>query len=732
MLSVLLLPRIGAAQGLLVDLSADRQVRLPRPFPPTLPPRAPRPVPVSTYKIGELDVAVHLADQVAKVQVSQSFINTGQRTMEVAFVFPLPYDGAVDRLTLLIDGKEHAARLLPAGEARRRYESIVRKNRDPALLEWIGRGMFQTRVFPVPAGAQRKVTLRYSQLCRQNHGLTDFLFPLRTARYTSRPVKTIRIRATIESREEIKNVYSPSHAVQIDRPDPRRARVTYVGHDEVPESDFRLFYDVGRGKIGMNVISYRPNAGQDGFFLLMASPEFASRSGDLPVKTVLFVVDRSGSMSGEKLKQAKGTLRFVLDRLRPRDTFNMIAYDSDVESFRDELQKADDATRAAARGFIAGLQARGSTNIDAALKTALSQLHDASRVSYVIFLTDGLPTFGEQEEAVIVDHARRANQVRARLFDFGVGYDVNSRLLDRLARANHGQSEYVRPNEDIEAAVARLYRRIGAPVLTDVAIDYHGEGQRAEEGPSVRRTYPSRGIDLFAGDELVLVGRYRHPGPMRVTIAGQLDGKRQEFDFSTELAERSGDQTKQFVERLWAMRRVGAIIDELDLHGRNKELVDELVRLATRHGILTPYTSFLADAHINLGDQATARRKAVRELGALEQTSGRAGVAQRAAKGVLQRALRPASGPAFYVDTKSDRRVVVHTVETVGGKTFYLKQGRWVDSRVTADETQRTVHVERFSDAYFALIDRLGSSVGPYLAIDGPVLIELEGQAYAW
>src|SRR5262245_42778118 len=186
--------------------------------------------------------------------------------MEVEFCFPLPYDGAIDRLTLMVDGKEFPARLLPAAEARAMYESIVRKNRDPALLEWVGTGLFKTSVFPVPPGSERKVTLRYSQLCRKDHALTDFLFPLSTARYTSQPVENIDLRVTIESGVEIKNVYSPTHAVDIQRPDARHATVSYVRKNEVPSSDFRLFYDVAPGQLGTSVLTYRPSEGDEGFF----------------------------------------------------------------------------------------------------------------------------------------------------------------------------------------------------------------------------------------------------------------------------------------------------------------------------------------------------------------------------------------------------------------------------------------------------------------------------------
>ena len=192
LIAMLALAATASAQGLLVDVRPDHQIRLPRPIP------QPRPVP-SSYKIAALEVNAKLTDQIARVQVSQTFENTGSTQLEVAFVFPLPYDGAIDQLTLLVDGKELEARLLTKEEARRRYEEIVRKNRDPALLEWVGTGMFQTSVFPIPPGAKRTVTLRYSQLCRQSHGLTDFQFPLSTAKYTAGPLEKLSFRLAIES-----------------------------------------------------------------------------------------------------------------------------------------------------------------------------------------------------------------------------------------------------------------------------------------------------------------------------------------------------------------------------------------------------------------------------------------------------------------------------------------------------------------------------------------------------
>jgi Ca-activated chloride channel family protein len=769
---VFLVPAVALAQGVLIVVDPAQHVRLPRPviiWPPHPHPPFPRPIPQpqplpeATYKIKELTVNAKLVDQVAQVQVSQSFVNTGSRQIEVSFVFPLPYDGAVDQLTLMIDGKEYPAKLLKADEARRLYEEIVRKNKDPALLEWMGTGLFKTSVFPVPPGAERKVTLRYSQLLRKQDGLTDFLFPLSTAKYTSHAVEEVSFRVTIESQDEIKNVYSPTHSIEIKRPDDKHANVTYTVKNQVPSSDFRLFYDVGKGKVSTRVISYRPDKNDDGYYLLLASPKIEAAGAQRPKKTVMFVLDRSGSMSGKKIEQARSAARFVLNNLREGDVFNIVAYDSEVEAFRPELQKYNEETRKAALGFIEGIYAGGSTNISGALKTATAQLTDSQRPTYVLFLTDGLPTAGETNEMKIVAGAKEGNKVRARVFAFGVGYDVNARLLDRLARENFGQSEYVKPDEDIEAQVSKLYQRIEAPVMTDVKIQIAVDDAKVEDGKLINRVYPKGSFDLFAGEQLVVVGRYKKAGAAKVVVEGSVGGKPQRLDFPANLVEKSADEGCAFVEKLWAVRRIGEILDELDLKGKNDELVKELVELATRHAILTPYTSFLADENTKIGDVTANAITADRRLEALSSVSGHGGVGQRAMKGYLQRANQaPMSSPhapgaeaamdaargiqnmpavaggqgysgTFAAEGKKAERELgeaAQNIRNVGNRAFYRRQNQWVDSTLNEKQQQSAVRVRQFSDKYFELARRNGRTLSQYLVFDEPVMVNLEGQAY--
>lgn len=743
-------------QGVLIVV--DREVPLPRPiviYPPH-PHPTPRPTPVVSYKIKELAVQAKVVDQVAQVNVSQTFVNTGSAAMEVQFLFPLPYDGAIDKLTLLVDGKEFPAKLLPAKDARVIYESIVRSNKDPALLEWIGHGMFQTSVFPVPAGAERKVTLHYNQLLRKQQGLTDFVFPLSTAKYTSHPVEKVDIRLHITSGIDIKNVYSPTHPVEIQRPDPKQAIVSYVRTNEVPGSDFRLFFDVDKGQLGASVLSYRPKDGEDGYFLMLASPQVKAADAARPPKTVMFVLDRSGSMSGKKIEQAKAALKFVLNNLRENDLFNIVVYDGNVESYKPELEKFTEETRKAALGFVESIYAGGGTNINGALTSALSQLKDNSRPNYVIFLTDGLATVGETNEAKIVAAARAGNTVRARLLNFGVGYDVNSRLLDRISRDNFGQSEYVRPDEDIEAHVSTVYNRISSPVMTDVAVNFELDGIKAEDGPPVSRVYPKSVYDIFEGEQLVLVGRYRKPGAAKVVIKGNVAGQAQSHDFPANFIEKSADESFGFVEKLWAMRRIGEIIDDLDLNGKNEELVKELVELSTKHGILTPYTSFLADESARPLASRENLRRADESLSALDKAEGRAGVAQRAGKGGFKNAVNaPAlggfAGGARYRDAESDREIIADNVRQAGNQALYARKPMKADGKPVAGEGKQIVVtpetaaldfekdkadieiVERFTEKYFELVKANTAAENLIFSQQQPndeLLVRLRGKNY--
>jgi Ca-activated chloride channel family protein len=732
-------------QGALIDLR--------RPIAPPMPPDIlPPPIvqPLHSYCIKSLDVNVNLNGQIARVQVSQEFKNTSQRTIEASFVFPLPYDGAIDRLTLLVGNKEYEAKLIDRNEARRIFEGYVRRNQDPALLEWMGSGMFKTSIFPIPPGETRKVTIRYSQVCRQFQGMTEWLFPLRIARHTTKPIEQLSVQVSIASPLAIKSVYSPTHSIAVKKPSAKIALISYEQKNVIPNSDFRLFYDIGKQSIGTSVLSYRPDGDEDGYFMMLISPDIQAQQRESISKNVVFVVDRSGSMTGRKIDQAKEALRFVINNLNDGDLFNVVAYDSEIETFAPELQRHNKSSRDKALGFVESIFAGGSTNIDGALNAALDMLQDDETPNYVVFLTDGIPTVGETNVARIVDKAAKANAVRARVCCFGMGYDVNSLLLDKLARTGYGQSVYVRPDEDIEAKVAEFYTRIAAPVLTDVKLRVDVDGVKVAQGSVVNRVYPRNLFDLFAGDQLVLVGRYKHAGNAKVVLSGRVNSEVQRFEFPAKLESKSTSSNQSFIEKLWAVRRIGEIIDKIDLEGSNDELLDELVMLSRRHGVLTPYTSFLADENGAMRDEAKSRLSAATALNVLAtEEAGQAGFARRQNKAAFQNAgggsggrgdaggedqlpsqKVDADGGVVFQDAVTNRAVKVKTLRQVGDKSFFLEEGRWVDSSASKEQIKTAQDLTRYSPRYFELAAKQGAVVGRILALPGTVIVVIDGQAY--
>ncbi len=740
------------AQGLLLIDEERRPIPLPRPI--ITPDRE-----SENYWIKTLGVHAKITDQVAETQVTQSFFNPGSRVLDASFIFPLPDDAAIQELTLLVDGKEFQGNILPKEEARRIYESYVRRSKDPALLEWMGSGMFQTRVFPIPPGATRTVTMKYSQVLRKYDRMTDYLVPLATAKYTTRPIEQLDFQITIESKENLKTIYSPAFPIEISRTGEHLASVKVHQEQTIPSSDFRLLFDTSGQSISASLLSHWPTDDTEGYFMLLASPEFKQATQEALPKDMVFVVDRSGSMTGKKIDQVKESLRFVINQLNVGDRFNIVSYSSDIDTFKPELLALDPTVREQALGYVEGLYAGGSTHISGALETAFGLLAGSDRPQYIVFLTDGLPTAGVTQEAKIVEMTRKANQSRARLLSLGVGYDVNSRLLDRLTHQNRGQTEYVRPEESIETYISRLYSRIASPVLTDIKIEFLNRQRDVAEGALVNRVYPSDLPDLFQREQLVVAGRYKAAGEVVVRIRGNVGAEEKIFDFPLSLSAAGTMHTHPFVERIWASRRIGEIIDELDLNGNNPELVEELVKLSTRYGILTPYTSFLAD---DQSPEGVAFQNQVEQAGQqirrLEEVDGISGVSQRQSKADFKRAggttpnapgagglARPslaiqsqaAFGGAVYRDIDEDRAVVSNQVLTVGPTTLYQRGVYWVANNVGGIDLnhlpEHMKRIERFSDAYFDLASkntREENVVLSRVADEGKLLIQLRGQLY--
>ncbi|RUL88340.1 VIT domain-containing protein [Tautonia sociabilis] len=726
----------ASGQGILVDRIPDRPV-------------------AGSFEVKSVVVDALVREQVARVRVSQTLSNPSSGTIEAEYLFPVPDAGTIQDVVLLVDGKELPGELMDAEKARRIYEEIVRRKRDPALLEYMGRGLIKTSVFPIPPQAERTVTMTYTQLLHRDREVVEFSYPFGTQKFTAKPIETLELSLRVESRTPIKSLYSPSHDLDhLSRSD-HEAHVSYRAHQVVPAADFRVFYTLAEGGLGASVLSVRPDGDEDGYFLLLASPDVSSDRRDRhpAPKTVVFVLDRSGSMTGEKIEQARDALTFVLNHLNEDDTFNIVVYDDLVETYRPELQRYSPDSRRDALAFVDTIRAGGSTNLDAALRTALEMLQDDGRPRYVIFLTDGLPTVGETDELRIADRAREANRTDARIFPFGVGFDVNARLLDRLSADHGGASAYVKPDEHIEAVVSRFFSKLTSPVLAGLRVEV--------DGTDLNRTYPRSLPDLFEGGQLTWVGRYTRSGKATVRLTGTVGEERRTFSFEADLAQPGAGTRYDFVEPLWASRRIGEIIDQIDLHGANPELTEELVRLSTQYGILTPYTSFLADEETDHFAIGLNTRRARDQLDRLSEVQGAAGVGQRANKAYYQRndrlltpetlaaaasapesdlsssrmgrggmGMAPAGGTMAVARDFEGNVVPVATVRKVGPKTFFFRDGRWIDSAVSPEDERGATTITQFTEPYFALSRRLSAKENAYLSFSQPLVVAIGEEVY--
>jgi len=535
--------------------------------------------------VGPLGIKYHrvkarITDRAAVTKVEQVFVNHTGRVLEGEYVFPLPKGASVSDFALWINGKKTKGELLERERAKAIYESIVRRMKDPGLLEYIGNDLFRCKVYPIPARGEQRIEVEFQQLLPFSAGVHTYVYPMRTDAQSAKTIQDFTVDVEIESKTPIKSVYSPTHRVGVNRRGDHRAVAGFERDDAALDRDFELYYAVSEKDVGVNLLAHNP-AGEPGYFMLMISPKSSFAADEISRKHITFVLDTSGSMAGEKMERARAALTYALNRLREDDLFNVIRFSSDVESLeRGPIKASQDNVKRALR-FVKQMEAAGGTAINEALLEALRQQGAGTRI--VVFITDGRPTIGETEPERIVRAVARKNKGRARIFVFGVGDRINTKLLGRIAGENRGSPMYVKPNEEIEEKISRFYDRVRFPVLTDVELEL-GRVRAFD-------VFPRRMTDLFKGDQLLVLGRYRNPGEYAIRLSGQLRGQRVRYDYETEYPTK--EPGHDFLPRLWALRKVGYLLEEIRTGGEKAELRTEVIRLAKKYGIVTPYTAYL-------------------------------------------------------------------------------------------------------------------------------------------
>jgi len=715
-----------SAQGVIIPIVCD--IRPCRPLP------RPQPLP-NALPVKSINIDAKINGQVATTHVEQVFRNDTPYTLEGTYFFPIPENASIVEFAIWENGKKLVGEVRSREEARRIYDEIVRRQKDPGLLEYAGKDLFQASIFPIPPNSDKKLELTYSQILKAESGTVAYRYPLGTGRNVwSRPIPiedvayrpaaqqqkfgTVSGTVEITGKEALRNIYSPSHEIDVKRKGETSATLSFEtkGND----NDFQLFYGLSNNDFGMSLLTYR-EAGKDGYFLLQISPKDNISESELVNKDIVFVLDTSGSMADEgKMEKARAALLFGIRGLREGDRFNVIGFAGEEHLLENDLISANAQGKKRGEDFIQKLKPTGGTNINDALKAAVRQFTSSDRPKMLVFMTDGLPTVGETNVDKIITNAKETKVEGLRLFTFGVGYDVNTRLLDKLAAEEGGVADYVEPKEDLEVKVSNFFTKVSSPVLTDLDVDFGGL--------QTDMMYPRDIPDIFKGSQLTMIGRYKNQGDLdklTLRLKGKTGKETRTFSYSN-LDFPMRAETNDFLPRLWATRRVGWLVEQIRANGDNKELRDEIVDLGTRYGIVTPYTSYLATDGSERNTMPTVGQRAVRDM---PMTADKVARSESGAGAVTLSKDAKKMKEEVRLDGGDDEALRAGVVKKVGLKTFYLQNRVWIDSEFKEESKLPEVKVTFASDAYFDLVTK-DKEIARYFSVGEQVVLVWKGKVY--
>ena len=666
-----------------------------------------------------INIAVN--NQRTKTKIDQIFVNPNDFDVEGIYIFPIADDETFSNFTLTIDGKPVTGELFSQQISDEICRASVQHSENSAILEHRGERVFGADVPSIPANRKIHIQFEYSQIVPTYDDLAKYTYPLSLAKSASELIAELSVKMEIESDNALRTIYSPSHEVTINRTDDHHVHIRYKGKNVDPDDDFLCYYSVSDENFGITLLTHRTDEDEDGYFMLIVSPKYEVEKTDVIEKDFIFVLDHSGSMARNKIEQAKAALRYCVRDLNDGDRFNLILFNTDITSLVDRLNRREewgggernhDAAvlshklidvkdgREKALDFIDGIGARGGTNINDALLTALAEKPDPNRPRIIVFLTDGCPTVGERNESRILENVAQANRNQSRIFVFGVGlgHDLNLRLLDKMAVDNGGSYDYVEPHEDIEIAVSSLFRKMNEPVLVNVKLDF---GQILTKELS-----PGKIPDMFREDQFKLFGRYENHGDTVLKLRGDVGSELQEFSKNVHFAEIEKDN--DFLPHLWAQRRVAELGDEAALNGGSRELPEEIERLCTKYGVETPDTSFVVAKDGSLRSHYQSRIST-----AYSPDRPKDEAVRRSKK--MQR-IKEVRSKQQYNDRK-----------TIGRKAFRRIGEIWVDIKYDGQSDRKKI--EFGSEEYFKLAD-LSYDLAKSLKLHPPMIICHNGVNY--
>ncbi len=541
-------------------------------------------------------IDVNVEEQVAIVTSTQQFTNTLTDSTTFTFAFPMAEDASPIGIRWQIDDTWYRG-IIEAVPQDTTLPGGGSDGTPTSLTTFLGGTPFYFDIEQhLPADSSIIVELTYVQLLPYAFGNVDFVFPNKYNAIQTALVQEQSFTFNLFSQREINSLDLLQHTAFTLENFENGVRLTYDGSEIPMTEDYEVRYALNQDDLGLFGFSTLladsvvADEGLPGFFTFVAEPD-ASESSEAINKVFSLVIDRSGSMGGDKIRQARDAASFIVNNLNEGDQFNIVDFSAGVTNFRDGHVEFNEQNRDAALTYIGNLTAGGGTNISGALTVAITQFQTASTstANLVIFFTDGRATQGETNTERILDVVENtANQTESDpiLFTFGIGSDVDTQLLTRLASENGGLAEFLGQDE-LESRITSFYLQIRNPVLLNTSIAFDRTG--------FEEVVPAVLPNLYKGQQMIVSGRYAEPGPVNITLSGNAFGQPVSFSYALSLSD-STNTRYQFLTKVWAKQKIEQLLIEYySLPATSSEaeaIKEEVVALSVAFGIITPFTSF--------------------------------------------------------------------------------------------------------------------------------------------
>ncbi len=687
--------------------------------------------PVKHYTLCQksLDISIDINETRAITNIEQSFVNDFGRKMTGVYYFPIPKKSKLEKVIITLNGAEAETEIISGLHVRNLFKEILGKYQDPSLLKYADQDLIKIDVGTIESGTSKFLKINLIEELVPIGNRIEYCLPFNIYKDEFLPMKDFKVKAAINTKSAIKSLFCPAFDAEIARTDDHHALMAFAKENYDLKDDLKLFFTTEEGDLGCHILNYKPSIARDGFFQIDIAPAMAIDSLQIVEKDITFVLDCSGSMSGEKMEQAKRALLYCVNNLNEKDNFNLVRFSTDAEHLFKELKPNNEDNLRKAKSYISTLVARGSTNIDEALDIALKMEQDPTRPYMIVFITDGKPTRGVTQEAALLESVQRKNKNNAKIFTFGIGDDLNAHLLDNITEMTNAYATYISSDENIELKLSSFYNKVSSPILTDVSIKF--------DGISTSNSFPTVIPDLYQGQALSLFGRYLDWGKGKLLMDGKMNNIDQHFEFDLNFEKEQLDY--EHVGYLWASRRGAFIIDKLRRQKSDTTLVNELIELSKVYGIITPYTAkFLIDEAgaklenpSNCYEGFLTRLTENKELFTLILEGYDNLFMKKEGAGSVQssrdlskmnsannyESLNAGQDRLKYLDKKDNEIFISNKIKRVNGRAFYKYDGVWEDIYLMKDISNfENFRIKFNSEEYLSLLDK-DAALCHYLAV---------------